>query len=147
MITLPKYIIVSGLFIFSILNCKAQERVDSKLPYAEIPEFEAEYTAGTVAARMLDGLGFRFYWATEGLENDDLEYRAGENSRSIAETIDHIYTMTIMISNAVNQQSESPDENISAEEKRAFILSNISKISKKLKSSNCYHKAHVWKSI
>ena len=48
----------------------------SKLPYYEIPDYPETYTAGSVAARMLDGLGFRYYWATEGLNEDDLnKYR------------------------------------------------------------------------
>ena len=38
-----------------------------KLPYYQIPEPSTEYTAGTSASRMVDGLGFRFFWATEGL--------------------------------------------------------------------------------
>lgn len=38
-----------------------------QLPYYEIPEPAESYTTGGVLSRMMDGLGFRYYWATEGL--------------------------------------------------------------------------------
>ena len=37
------------------------------LPYYQIPDYPSSYNAATVAARTIDGLGFRYYWATEGL--------------------------------------------------------------------------------
>ena len=55
--------LVITLFIFTIFTTtmNAQE-----LPYYEIPKETNKYTAGSVASRMVDGLGFRYYWATEG---------------------------------------------------------------------------------
>ena len=41
-------------------------------PYYEIPDYPEKYNQGTVVARMIDGLGFRYYWATEGLRAEDL---------------------------------------------------------------------------
>ena len=41
------------------------------LPYAKIPA-PHRATAGAVVSRMLDGLGFRYYWATQGLQKEDL---------------------------------------------------------------------------
>ncbi|MBK6265236.1 hypothetical protein JKA74_09310 [Marivirga sp. S37H4] len=136
MIRILKHLSICILLFISAVQGKAQEGPDSTLPYSEVPEYAENYNAGTVAARMLDGLGFRFYWATEGLQKEDFDFRAGEDSRSVAETIDHIYIMTIMISNAVNQLSDGPEEGISVEEKRASVLKNIHKINKKLKNSS-----------
>lgn len=136
MIQTLKHLTVSILLFISAIHCIAQEKPISGLPYAEIPEYADQYNAGAVASRMVDGLGFRFYWATEDLKKEDLDFRPGKDSRSIAETIDHIYIMTIMISNAVNQLSEEPEEGISMEEKRASVLKSIHNISKKLKSSS-----------
>lgn len=136
MIQTFKHLTIFLLLFISAIHCKAQEKPSSDLPYSEVPEYADKYSAGTVASRMVDGLGFRFYWATEELRKEDFDFRAGEDSRSIAETIDHIYIMTIMISNAVNQLSEGPEEGISMEEKRASVLKNIHNISEKLKSSS-----------
>jgi hypothetical protein len=75
--------------------------MEEELPYREIPEAPAEYTACNVVARMVDGLGFRYYWATEGLRPEDLAYKASETGRTSAETIDHLYGLVRVIHNAV----------------------------------------------
>ncbi|MBK9491022.1 MAG: hypothetical protein IPO07_21175 [Haliscomenobacter sp.] len=74
------------------------------LPYREIPDYPETYTASSVAARMIDGLGFRFYWATEGLRPEDLAFRPTPEARSSEETIDHIMGLTNMILNALKNQ-------------------------------------------
>ncbi len=54
-----------------ITGMKAQD-TQSELPYREIPDPPENYTPGTVVSRLVDGLGFRYYWATEGLREEDL---------------------------------------------------------------------------
>ena len=73
---------------------------DEKLPYYEIPDYPSDYGSGNIAARMIDGLGFRFYWATEGLREKDLVYKPSEDSRSVIETLRHICSMSQNILNA-----------------------------------------------
>lgn len=51
---------------------------------------------------MIDGLGFRFYWATEGLRPEDYDYKNSEDSRTCGETIEHIRDLSIMILAACN---------------------------------------------
>ncbi len=80
-------------------NMKAQNN-ETSLPYQEIPDYPETYTVGTVVARMIDGLGFRFYWATEGLIDTDLAYQPSEDSRSTYQTIEHIYALSNTILNA-----------------------------------------------
>lgn len=60
------------------------------LPYRTIPDAPEVYHAGNMAARMLDGLGFRYYWATEGLSNEALAYRPSADGRTTFETLQHI---------------------------------------------------------
>lgn len=43
-----------------------------------------------MAARMLDELGFRYYWATENLTEEALSYRPSANGRNTFETLQHI---------------------------------------------------------
>lgn len=85
---------------------------DVKIPFSEIQHSAEKYTAGTVASRFIDGLGFRFYWATEGLRVEDLAFKPGEESRSTLETITHIYEMSVVIKNAttetINAAGQSP---------------------------------------
>lgn len=35
------------------------------MPYYEVPEYAKEFTAGTITARMVDALEFRFYWSSK----------------------------------------------------------------------------------
>ena len=96
--------LLSLLLIVCSLHLHAQEAEQERLPYYEIPEASETYTAGTVTARMIDGLGFRYYWATEGLRDEDLKFKPNEDARSTAETIDHIYGLSNVIVNAALKQ-------------------------------------------
>ena len=121
----------------------AQEKNTSRdsqgLPYYQIPDYPESYTPANVAARMIDGLGFRYYWATEGLTEKDLEYRPGNDGRSTGQTIDHIYGLTLTIMNAsLNQPNifQRDDEELTFEQKRTKTLKNIEKASQVLKDQN-----------
>ena len=108
------------------------------LPYYQIPEYPQEYTANTVAARVVDGLGFRYYWATEGLRQEDLAFRPNEEARTTEETIDHILGLSRVVLNSVkkipNERSEN-EPKLSFEEKRQQTLLNIKMTSDILKAS------------
>src|SRR5690606_33548150 len=92
-------IFMTIMLSFAAAGLMAQE---GNLPYREIAKHPDSYSAGAVASRMVDGLGFRFYWATEGLRTADLTYKPGEDSRSSLETIEHIYSMSFVIMNAAS---------------------------------------------
>ena len=51
------------------------------LPFSSIPDAPASYSATTVMSRMMDGLGYRYYWASEGLTDEVLDYRVGMYAR------------------------------------------------------------------
>ena len=111
---------------------------DNELPYRQIPDYPDSYTPENVAARVIDGLGYRYFWATEGLTGKDLEYRPGNGGRSTHETIDHIYGLSLTILNAsMNQANVFPRENPDRtfEETRRMTLDNFNKASQVLKDS------------
>ena len=116
------------LAVLSFITLKAQDKTEDTLPYYQIPDYPETYTAGTVAARMVDGLGFRYYWATEGLRDEDLNFRPNEDARTTAETIDHVYGLTRVILNSTlkkpNVRSDEEPEMTFAE-KRKKTLENI----------------------
>jgi hypothetical protein len=76
---------------------------DKSLPYYEMAPYPETFTAGGVASRMIDGLGFRFYWATEGLRERDLAFKPGKDARTGLETIAHIYEMSFIILNSTTK--------------------------------------------
>src|SRR5690349_7306301 len=105
------------LFIVVAFEMHAQ---DKNLPYYQIPSYPDSYSAGTVASRMVDGLGFRFYWATEGLRVEDLSFKPNADARTSEETIQHIYSMSFMILNATRKTPniEGQDKKLSFPEMR-----------------------------
>jgi len=124
---MKSYITILLVAIFSINMVVAQNMKEEKLPYDKIPEYSETYTAGTVAARMVDGLGFRYYWATEGLRDEDLAFRPNDDARTTEETIDHIYGLSKVIVNSTlnktNDRVEEPEMTFA--EKRRKTLENI----------------------
>lgn len=127
------------LFILLIsITMNAQKTTTKELPYYQIPEYPEKYTAGSVAARMIDGLGFRYYWATEGLRSEDLAYKPSKEGRKCEETINHIFGLSNVIVNAttetINDRTIQYPE-LTYEEKRKKTLENFKKASDILRVS------------
>lgn len=119
-----------------MLNVFAMAQQDDQLPYYEIPEHAESYTAGAVASRMVDGLGFRYYWATQGLRPEDLSYKPSESGRTSEETIDHILGLSNFILTSVSIESSKIDvKGLSFEEKRKYTLLNLKKASDILRNT------------
>lgn len=125
-----------GVLVFSILFSSIVMGQE-ELPYREITENFDEYTAGTVTARMLDGLGFRFYWATEGITEKELDYKPSEEGRTYKETVSHILGLSrVIVNSALKQPNDGSVKypELTYEEMRAQILKNIKMASDILKS-------------
>lgn len=134
------FILVILSFVFTInAQDMKNSNVDSTDYYSQIPDYPDQYTSANVAARMVDGLGFRYYWATRGLRNEDITFRPNEDSRTTSQTLDHIYALTLMVRNSVTGGSNSQNQNSEAwsfEKKRTKTLENIRGASKGLKTSS-----------
>jgi hypothetical protein len=66
--------------------------------YYRIPDHPDHVSGAAVLARMLDGLGFRFYWATEGLRPEDYEFRPAEDTMTIGELVSHVWELMNWVS-------------------------------------------------
>jgi hypothetical protein len=125
------------LVFFSILNIHSQEIMQETLPFYELPDYPEVYTAGTVSGRMVEGLGFRYYWSTAGLTEIDLAYQPNEDVRSTGETIDHIYNLSLIIVNAtLNKPNNKSEVEMTFEEKRIQTLLNLETAANILKASD-----------
>jgi hypothetical protein len=114
------------IMMFASLTTVAQH---DSLPYATFPPAPDHYNAGTVVSRLLDGLGFRYYWATEGLRPIDLTFRPGPQARTSRETLEHIYSLSDMIITAVGGNQIPPGQYKTFEELRKATLQNFKKAS------------------
>ena len=91
---------------FLLTACATTAQIpDAPLPYREIPPASETATAGTALARLIDGLGYRYYWATEDLRPEDLDYRPSEDSRSSREILEHLYNLARTIDLAVVKEA------------------------------------------
>jgi hypothetical protein len=124
------------MLLFSIVTQGQTE--DEPLPYYEVPEYSETFTAGTVAARLVDALGFRFYWASEGLSDKDLVFKPNEEARSVEETINHILDLSyIVVNSTLKKGNEKVDiSQMTYSEKREQTLWNLKTAADILRSSD-----------
>jgi hypothetical protein len=127
------------LFLAGMLVTLQLSAQDKSLPYYQIESTPEKFTAGAVAARLVDGLGFRFYWATEALRSQDLAYKPGADARTTEETIAHIYGMSVMIVNSTTKTINAGDKplaKIPFEKMRSETLINLKKASEILSNAS-----------
>lgn len=127
-------LLIIVLCVITYTNANGQ----NSLPYAEIPDYPEKYTAGTVAARVVDGLGFRYYWATEGLRPIDLEFKPSADARTAKQTIQHIHEMSYNLVNAtkmIPSEGSKINSEIPFDQLRKETLLNIQEASNILKAN------------
>lgn len=59
--------------------------------FYEIPDYPENVSGASVLVRLLDGLGFRFRWSTEGLSDEDYTFRPAPDCMSIEELVGHVW--------------------------------------------------------
>ena len=114
------------IYVFLLTNTfiMAQER----LPMDEIPTPTSTLKAGDIISRMIQGLGYRFYWASKDLRTEDLSYRPSKDGASSLETLQHIYGLSLMILNAYSSTPNKRPLNALPEDYRFLrqsILTNL----------------------
>ena len=61
--------------------------------FHRIPPYPDSISGTTTLVRLLDGLGFRLRWSTEGLSDDDYEFRPAPDCMSIEELVRHVRSL------------------------------------------------------
>jgi len=123
-----KLIIITMLFfIISIYSQK-------KLPYYQIPNMAENYTAQSTVVRMIDGLGFRYYWSTKGLRAEDLAYQPKGEGRNCQQTVNHLYDLSNMMLRLTktNFKQEIEKSKMTFVEMRKQTLLNIQALSNRI---------------
>ncbi|MBN1814977.1 MAG: hypothetical protein JXA14_24290 [Anaerolineae bacterium] len=96
------------------------------LPFRHIDGYPPHATGPTVIARLLDGLGFRFHWATEGLSAEHYAFSPGAGCQSIGELIGHVWGLTHWVYLSAFGQEEQRPEDVSSQ--RAHALQMLHKL-------------------
>lgn len=136
-----KYFLLWITFILFQCQITAQNNtVMDTLPYYEIPSPPSIYTAGAVAARTIDGLGYRYYWATKDIGTEVLNYEPGNEGRKTADVLEHLYGLSKMILNATLNRPNvrsATDDNTPTEfdDLRAATLRQLAQASQLLRQA------------
>ena len=62
-----------------------------KSHFRSVTTYPQQENANGIVMRLIDGLGFRFYWATEGLTEADYGFSPGDGCQTIGELVGHIW--------------------------------------------------------
>lgn len=111
---------------------QAQDNNSAQIPYSQIPDYPETYTAANVTARAIDGLGYRFYWATEGLTDKVLDFDPGNDNRTPRQMMSHFVGLSVTILNTVkNQANIRPEKKVESTfaEQRKLTLENLKEAS------------------
>lgn len=124
---------VLSIIVLSLFqNMNSQELKSSELPYYELEESQGNYTPGVIVSRMIDGLGFRYYWATDQIRESDLNYKPSKDARTYDQTIDHVLDLSRVILNCALQtvnDGKSKRSLAGYEDKREETLRNLKRAS------------------
>ena len=107
-------------------------------PYRTIGDYPEAYNAATMAQRLIDGLGYRYHWATKDLTESDLAYYPGNSGQTAQQVIDHLYGLSSTILNAVlGKENIRPyvEVDISFAETRLATLENFKRASEYLSAN------------
>jgi len=124
------------LFLILSFNMNAQ---NNNLPFFEISSEKNHYTSVNIIYRLIEGVGYRYYWASKDLKKKDLDYKPSSSSISSYETLEHIYVLSETIMNsALNKVNNRPTEKTpkSYNELREGTLMNLQKFNDIILSKN-----------
>lgn len=103
------------------------------LPYYDIPKTPTEISTTNTLARLIDGLGFRYRWATEGLTQNEYVFKPVESSMNMTELITHIFELVKVTNRILNGGLNTIHETESISQTRENTLFLIDKLSTHLK--------------
>jgi hypothetical protein len=84
--------------------------MSDELPFYRLDSYPSQVTSASVIVRLVDSLGFRFRWATEGLTEQNYTFSPGQGSQSIGQLVAHIWGLINWISTSVTGQGEASPE-------------------------------------
>lgn len=100
------FFILLGLYHLNIMS-------QTNEYFKDISKYPTEINNGNIISRMINGLGYRYYWATEKLNENDLIYRPSKDAYSTKETMVHIFTLSKTVYNTtLSKINERPDIDI-----------------------------------
>jgi hypothetical protein len=82
--------------------------------FRSLPPGPAAVSGSAVLVRLVEGIGFRFTWATEGLREQDLAFRPTPETMCIAEQTGHVLELVAWVAAATGAITAGSQEPASA---------------------------------
>ena len=101
---------------------------NQELPFEDISKTPTELTATNTLLRVVEGLAFRYRWATENLSEDDIKFRPHSTSMSIEEVNSHIFDLvdsTFRVFGGEKQNKETLNSFQDIRESNLFLLKKL----------------------
>ena len=112
---------------------------NKKLPFEDISKTPTELTATNILLRVVEGLGFRYRWATENLSEDNIKFRPHPTSMNIEELNAHIFDLinsTFRVFGGEKQNIDSLNSFQQIRKKSLLILEDLSERLKKMRDED-----------
>jgi hypothetical protein len=97
--------------------------------YTDIPQPPDEANAATVLVRLVDGIAFRYRWATEKLPEESLRLQPSEDSWTLRELLEHVRGLASWIAGIIDaplpERDKSGDLVAQLRKETLALLSNI----------------------
>jgi hypothetical protein len=81
---------------------------ETAFDFRTLPPGPATVTGSAVLVRMVEGIGFRFLWATESLRDADLSFRPTPETMNIDELARHVLGLATWVAVAAGALPEAP---------------------------------------
>ncbi len=105
----------------------------TELPYTRIPHPPSEMNASNVLIRMLDGIGFRYRWATEELREEDMGFQPCDSSMKIDELLAHINCLLNVTEAYITGKDMAKVAPVGLDERRKETLATVVRTREALK--------------
>ena len=96
--------------------------------FYEIPDYPELVSGTSVLVRLIDGLGFRFHWSTEGLRDKDYTFRPAHDCMSIEELVRHIWRLVNRVCQSMKLNEVQEEDDIYLVRKRILEMTNALRV-------------------
>ena len=107
--------------------------INQELPFEDISKTPNDLTATNTLLRMVEGLAFRYRWATENLSEENIKFKPHPTSMSIEEVNAHIFDLVDSTNRVFGGEKQNKDSLNSFHKLRIKSLNILADLSERLK--------------
>ena len=106
---------------------------NQELPFEDISKTPNDLTATNTLLRMVEGLAFRYRWATENLSEENIKFKPHPTSMSVEEVNAHIFDLVDSTNRVFGGEKQNKDSLNSFQKLRIKSLNILADFSERLK--------------